>query len=74
MAKPGQHVIPTGDKWAVRKAGSARTTKVFGTKKEAVAHAREIAKHQATELYIHGKNGRIQQRDSYGHDPHPPKG
>lgn len=58
----------------MRKAGSARTTGTFDTKKQAVARAREIAKNQGTELYIHGSDGRIQQRNSYGSDPHPPKG
>lgn len=74
MPKEGQHVVPVGSRWAVRKAGSARTTRTFDTKKQAVARAREIAKNQRTELYIHGSDGRIQERDSYGSDPHPPGG
>lgn len=74
MTRKGQHVVPTGRKWAVRKAGSARTTETFATQREAIARAREIAKNQGTELYIHGKNGRIRQRDSYGHDSYPPEG
>ncbi len=74
MARKGQHVVPAGRKWAVRKAGSARTTETFGTQREAIARAREIAKNQGTELYIHGRNGRIRQRDSYGHDSYPPEG
>lgn len=39
-----------------------------------IARAREIARNQESELFIHGKNGRIRERDSYGNDPHPPKG
>lgn len=74
MPKKGQHVVPAGGKWSVRKAGSARSTRTFETEKEAVARAREIAKNQGTELYIHGKDGKIRHRDSYGRDPHPPKG
>ena len=27
-----------------------------------------------SELVIHNKDGRISQKDSHGHDPHPPKG
>jgi hypothetical protein len=25
-------------------------------------------------LYIHGQDGRIRERNSYGNDPYPPKG
>ncbi|MCA1979310.1 MAG: DUF2188 domain-containing protein [Thiobacillus sp.] len=27
-----------------------------------------------SEVLIHGENGRIRERNSYGNDPHPPKG
>ena len=30
--------------------------------------------HQETELLIHGQNGQIRERSSYGNDPFPPKG
>ncbi|WP_338587823.1 DUF2188 domain-containing protein [Paenibacillus sp. Y5S-9] len=29
---------------------------------------------QKTELIIHGKDGKIQSKDSHGNDPYPPKG
>ena len=73
-SKAGQHVVPSGAKWVVRKAGSTRATAVFGTQQEAIQAARGIAKNQATELYIHGKDGRIRDRSTYGKDPYPPKG
>lgn len=34
---------------------------------------RDIAKKQGTELVIHGRDGKIQDKDSFGHDPCPPK-
>lgn len=74
MAKKGQHVVPSGGKWSVRKAGASRASGTFDTQKEAVKKATEIARNQKTELYIHGKDGRIRERNSYGDDPHPPKG
>lgn len=74
MARKGQHVVPTGNGWAVRKAGSARSTKTFKTQSEAIDRAREIARNQRTELYVHGRDGKIRDRDSYGSDPRPPKG
>lgn len=74
MARKGQHVVPAGDRWVVRKSGSARSTATFNTQSEAIRHARKIARNQQTELYIHGRDGKIRRRDSYGQDPYPPKG
>lgn len=74
MAREGQHVTPRGSKWSVRKAGASRASGVFDTQKEAVKEARKLARNQKTELYIHGRDGRIRERDSYGNDPYPPKG
>lgn len=74
MSKKGQHVVPSGGKWAVRRSGSTRASGVFGTQKEALDDARERARRQGTELYVHGRDGRIRDRSSYGRDPFPPKG
>ena len=74
MSKKGQHVVPNGGKWSVRKAGASRATGTYATQHEAIERARQIARNQRTELYIHGRDGRIRARDSYGDDPFPPKG
>ena len=74
MPRKGQHVVPRDSKWAVRKSGSNRVTRKYETQQEAIDAAREIARNQRTEVYIHGRNGRIRERDSYGNDPSPPKG
>ncbi len=74
MSKRGQHVVPAGDGWAVRKAGARRASGRFATQKAAIDSARKLAKKQRTELYIHGRDGKIRERDSYGSDPHSPKG
>jgi len=74
MTKKTQHVVKSSDGgWAVKKGGATRATKVFDTQKEAIAHGREIAKGQKAEFYIHGKDGRIRDKNSYGNDPFPPK-
>lgn len=72
--KTGQHIVknPSGG-WAVKKGGSSKATKIYNTKDEAVEHGKQIAKNQKTELYIHGKDGKIQDKNSYGNDPYPPK-
>jgi hypothetical protein len=74
MSKKGQHVVPSGGKWSVRRAGAARASHTFNTQQEAVARARELARSQGAELYIHGRDGRIRERNSFGTDPFPPKG
>ncbi|WP_171171826.1 DUF2188 domain-containing protein [Ruegeria sp. HKCCA0370] len=74
MASKGQHVVPRDGKWGVRKAGSDKVTRTFDTQREAISEARKIARNQSTELYVHGRDGRIRSRDSYGKDPYPPKG
>ena len=74
MSTKGLHVVPKGGKWSVRTAGASRTSGTFETQKEAVAVARERAIYHSTELYIHGEDGRIRDRRTFGKDPHPPKG
>ncbi|MBZ4662808.1 MAG: hypothetical protein JG776_490 [Caloramator sp.] len=70
-----QHVTPHPDGgWQVKGEGNNKSTKVTETKKEAIDIARQIAKNQESELIIHGKDGKIQSKDSYGNDPYPPKG
>lgn len=68
------HVVPNSSGgWIVKKGGSKRVSGKFRTKKDAVDAARQISRNQGSELIIHGKNGRIQQADSHGNDPNPPK-
>lgn len=74
MSSKGQHVVPDGAKWAVRRAGAARAHRIFATQKEAIARGLELAKSQGAELYVHGKDGRILERSSFGKDQLPPKG
>ncbi|NER83913.1 MAG: DUF2188 domain-containing protein [Leptolyngbya sp. SIO1D8] len=69
-----QHVVPHPDGWAVKAEGAGRATRVTETQREAMEIAREIAKNQGSERIVHGENGRIRQKNSYGNDPHPPKG
>lgn len=73
-SKPSQHVVPHQGDWAVRKSGADRVTEVFDTQKEAIDRARGISQNQGAELFIHGRDGRIRERDSHGNDDYPPKG
>ena len=74
MTKKNQHVVPHSGGWAVRGAGNERATSVHGTQREAIGAARETAIRQCSEMLIHGENGRIRERNTYGKDPYPPKG
>lgn len=70
-----QHVTPNPNGgWQVIGAGNSRATVRTNTQAEAIAIGREIAINQGSELFIHGTNGRIRERNSYGNDPYPPKG
>ena len=73
MAEKNQHVVRRGDEWAVRGEGNKRDTSHHDTQAEAIERAREIARNQQSEVVIHGRDGRIRDKDSYGNDPHPPK-
>ena len=72
--RKNQHVVPHGNEWAVRGAGNSRVTRITSTQREAIGIARTISRNQGSELLIHGKDGRIRERDSHGRDPFPPKG
>jgi Uncharacterized protein conserved in bacteria (DUF2188) len=74
MIKRNQHVVPHSAGWAVKGAGAQKPSSVHQTQGSAIGAAREIAKNQATELFVHGRNGQIRERDSFGNDPFPPKG
>ena len=74
MAKKNQHVLPHADGWAVKGAGNSKATAIASTQSKAIEIAKEIAKNQNSELIIHGTNGQIREKNTYGPDNHPPKG
>lgn len=73
MSAKNQHVVPHSKGWAVKGSGNERATSVHPTQREAIEAARDIARNQGTELFVHGENGRIRERNTYGNDPFPPK-
>lgn len=74
MTKKSQHVIPHKNGWAVKSAGSKRASSIHSTQAQAIQTAKQTAKNQNSELFVHGKNGQIRERNTYGSDPFPPKG
>ncbi len=72
--KKSIHVLPHGDQWAVKVEGNQRASKVTDTQVEAIKLATNKAKNYETELVVHGKDGKIREKNSYGNDPRNIKG
>ncbi|MEL6202291.1 MAG: DUF2188 domain-containing protein [Pseudomonadota bacterium] len=74
MTKKNQHVVPHSQGWAVKSAGASKAASIHPTQKSAIQSARTAAIKNGSEMLIHGTNGRIRERNTYGKDPYPPKG
>lgn len=61
-------VLPEGDGWVVKLAGEQQGS-VYGSQSEAEIWARSFAKEQGAEFQLHGADGEIREKDSYGNDP-----
>jgi uncharacterized protein YdaT len=68
------HVVKHPAGWAVKKEGAQRASQVTQTQKQAIDAGRQVAKQEGSELVVHGRDNLIRQKDSFGRDPHPPKG
>lgn len=68
------HVVHNGQEWQVKQDDAQRSSGNFETQKEAIERAREIATNNGQEVVIHGLDGRIREKHSYGNDPYPPEG
>jgi hypothetical protein len=74
MGKKTVHTVPNpdGNGW-INKYGGDQVSR-HRTKDNAVDRGRDIARDHQTEHTIHRKDGTIGEKNSYGNDPHPPKG
>jgi len=72
--KKTQHVVPQEGRWAVREERSDQPPRVFEKQTDAIRHARNQARKDGGELVIHGRDGRIRDKNSYGRDSSPPTG
>lgn len=71
--KNSVHVVPNDGGWEVKVEGRVGG-RLFQTQNEAIRAGRELARGSGSENIIHGRDGRIRQRDTYGRDPFPPRG
>lgn len=76
MAKGDVHVTwrESDSRWAVQKEGASRASSLHEEKDAAAKAGRRNAVNQRSELLIHGKDGTIQERNTYKRDPNPPRG
>ena len=73
MSKKNIHIVPSGNKWAVKPERSSRPISTHLTQRTAEEAGRRAAQKNESELVIHRPNGQIRDKDSYGNDPNPPK-
>ena len=74
MATPNNvHIVQRGDQWGTMREGGERVSGLYDTQAAAIEAGREMAREGQGELLIHGRDGQIRARDSYGNDPCPPK-
>jgi hypothetical protein len=74
MSKRGQgvHTVPSARRrW--KNVAFGRTVSTHWLKRNAVRVGRAIAIVRKAEHVIHGWDGRIQEKNSYGNDPFPPR-
>jgi uncharacterized protein YdaT len=53
------HVLPRDNGWAIKREGNSRASRIFDTKRGAVAKAKNMAAHDGY-VYVHNKDGAIQ--------------
>ncbi len=68
------HVVQRGNEWAVESEGSQRASSKHKTQTAAITAARAQAKRNKSELLVHGRDGKIRERNTYGKDPRSSKG
>ena len=73
MGKKPVHVVRHAGSWATRREGASKVSGTFQTQGEAAKAGRDVARRDHTEVLVHGRDGRIRERESYGHDPCPPR-
>jgi hypothetical protein len=71
MTKGDVHVTwrENETKWAVQKEGASRASSLHDQKDAAERAGRQSAINQHSELLVHGKDGKIQERNTYKRDP-----
>ena len=73
---PSVHVVPSASKpgkFVAKVEGNSKPITRPATQAKTIAKAIPVAKHNQSEVVIHGRDGKIRDSDSYGNDPNPPR-
>lgn len=82
-ARREERIVPKKDtvetyfedgQWKNKVGGNTRASNTAPTKADAQATGRDMARERGAEHVIKRKDGTIGEKNSYGNDPHPPKG
>lgn len=68
------HSTPLGKKWVVKKSNQDKPVSTHWTQVKAIEAGRTEAKQLHVEHVIHGRDGKIREKNSYGIDPKKTKG
>ena len=60
--------------WAVRIEGDSNPIFIYGTQGRAIGQGLTLARKRRCELIIQNRQAKIREKNSYGNDPHPPRG
>lgn len=73
---PNVHVVPSKTqpgKFVAKEEGNPKPITRPASQADTVKKAIPVAKHNESDVVIHGRDGLIRDRDSYGNDPFPPR-
>ena len=74
MPRKEHHIVPNSNGgWDVKRENAKRSSGHYDTKQEAMEAGRRMSINQGTELIPHRKDGTIQNPNSHGNDPCPPR-
>jgi hypothetical protein len=68
------HVVPSDKGWRVEVEGHSRASGTHETQQAAWQQAKQIAQRNQSQALLHGRNGQIRERTTYGHKPGRTKG
>jgi len=61
-------------RWETIKEGSERASKTFDRQSDSWAYSKDLAQKSKGEAFLKGMDGKIRERNTYGHDPVSSKG
>jgi hypothetical protein len=76
MSRRNIHTVYNNDasRWENKEEGNKTPLSTHQKKDNALDRGEKMAEEANVEHFIHGKDGKIQERNSYGNDPFPPRG